>query len=177
MKKVLALIIVLTFAIVLVACEDDSDNSQPNVNNPNNYTTSNNEANDELGIRVYRDADFMEVAGYKVIKDNSISDIKYNNILLNADGNSQLDLQLADGKLATLLVKKVADYVDDEQAEHIAIGDYEVRLVKGIDNINTYYWNKDDTSYVLSVSNKSDFSNDELLKIINGFSINAGDNY
>ena len=177
MKKVIVIIaivlILCILAVVLVKC-----------NNGNNGDTNGGTANkgqsqvsDNSISKTFDKPDFKDEAGYSVVKSDSLSKIKYDGIQLLDGANGQLDLTLDGDKKATLLIKKSEDYIDEEGVKNIKIGDYEVKLSEGLDSIDRYYWKKDKVNYVLSFNKNTGLSDEEILKIIEGFSIEVGENY
>ncbi len=188
MKKILLLVIICLGAFLLFACGDDNNNNN-NTQTPNNTNVSapvvNNtpvapeKVRDQFadGPLDYKDTDFTDVAGYAVEKSDKLSNITYDTIFLLDESTSQLDLKFGDGRIATLLVKKTEQYVNEEDANNLKIGDYEVKKMVGIDGIVSYYWNKEDASYHLSHRGSDTFSEEDILNVIEGFSIKPGENY
>lgn len=174
MKKVIVIVAVILIIVVLAIClVKCNNNGEGGVVGPNGGGST-----VERGASVaYDKPEFDEVAGYKVVKSDRLSYIKYDGIHLLDNANGQLDLSFEDGRKATLLVKKSEEYIDEFEVSNIKIGDYEVKLLEGLDNINRYYWTKNNVNYVFSFNKSANFSNDEILGIINGFSIEVGENY
>lgn len=177
MKKFLVFLMIGILTFLLIGCEDKKQEDNKSSNNTVISNDSNLSSEESLGITSYKEPLFKEKAGYDVVKADSLSNVKYNGIMLMEDGSSQLDLEFEDGKQATLLVKKVADYIDEQDYSNLKIGDYEVKYKTDLDNFSRYLWTKDNTFYVFTTANTNNFSNDDILKIIEGFSLNVGENY
>ncbi len=174
MKKLLLVLVVCLVACLLFACEKEENKQSTSTNNPS--TVNEVVTEKEYGVVEYKEPNFNDRAGYEVVKDKSLSDVSYDSIFLLDGETSQLDLKYKDGRIATLTVGKSEGYID-EDAQSLTISGKEVKFIKGTDGINKYYWEKDNSFYTLSVLDEQNFGEADLAKVIDGFSINAGENY
>ena len=165
--------------ILLIGCEDKNKNQT----NSNNRVEKKEEAFDTE----YKNADFRDTTDF-YLEDNKKENIETQRILLQNRDTVQLDIELKDIKsnisnennaIATLIIKKSKSYSLVEDEENIItynIDGVVVTLVKSLDGINRYYWDKDNFNYILS--SKSDFSSDDLKKIIQKYvAVVSGDLY
>lgn len=171
MKRILSVLFICVMVLLLVACEiKDKEKTDSKLDNGVTKT-------DVEGVLQYKEPNFMKDAGFEVVKSDSLSDLAYDTILLTDNSTAQLDFAFSDGRLATLLIKKTEDYLNEKEFENIKVGDFEVKKRTEIDNITHYYWTKEYTFYVLSIPADTELSDADLQRIIEGFSINVGDNY
>ena len=175
MKKVLLVIAICVAACMLFACGKDDTKQNPSSVQSNNGSDVGQDEK-EFGVVEYDTPDFTKSAGYEVVKSKELSSVSYDTIFLLDGENSQLDLKLDDGRIATLLISKSERFIDEDAQTKSIVG-FDVAFIKGTDGINTYTWNKDNNSYMLSVLDEQNFTDADVAKIIEGFSVKAGENY
>jgi hypothetical protein len=182
MKKVLLIAIICLSAIMLFACNNDQKvNDTPNITNNGSTSTNAQKGQEPLEKEYtpteYNSANLNDRAGFEVVKTDKLSNISYDKVFLIEGENAQLDLKFDDGRIATLVVKKTQEYIDEEEVQNLSLGGYEVKYSKSLDGMNHYYWIKDNTAYSLIFSSSTIISNEEITSIIENFSIKPGDNY
>ena len=178
MKKLSILfLVVLALSILLVACDDDK----------NKPTNSGYIQEEELSPeeRVVKDnesvkvdtPDFMNRSGYKVTKEDYLSNVKYDNIYSQTKSRAQIDLSFDDERKATLLLDKTDLYSDSEEnmPDVYLIAGVDVTFLVGDDGLKTYYYKKDSVYY--SFSTYDTFTNEELFDIVGGFNTEIGENF
>jgi len=174
MKKLFLLFIILAI-ILLIGCEDK--------NNLNNRV----EKKEESFNTEYKEPDFRDSTDF-YISENEKENVETQRILLQNRDTVQLDIKLKDIKsdlpsennaIATLIIKKAKGYSSFEDEENIVtynVSDIVVTLVKGLDGINRYYWERNGFSYILS--SKTEFTNEDLKKIVPKYdAVISGDLY
>ncbi len=163
MKKILLVMLILSF--VLCACEDKkSDNDV--TNNVNNIEqTDNNE---------YKNPDFTDKTDFKINTSSDIEDIYFDKIVLHDESNAQLDLKFSQDRVGSLFVTKQEIDFDEDEISTFSIGGEEVSYYKAIDDMNHYIWSKD--NFYFEFTSINEFTNEEIAKIVKGYSAQVGAN-
>ena len=187
MKKqvliVVVIVILVIVALLLFKFLKPGNTVVPN-NGGNNTVVNNNTEGDkeeeqkpvnpfEDGYISYEEPDFTDVTDFKVESSNDVKDVKFDAIMLHDYGSAQLDLKFDKDRVGTLSVSnsEIAGDLEDATVKNIA--DVEVSYVVGIDQIKHYYWEKDEMYF--SFATKGDFSEEEISKIIKGYSVDVGE--
>ena len=170
MKKLLLIVMVVGLALLLIAC--GVDNSKPTSGDSGKKTQTEVEKEPFFGVEEYAEPDFTDRTDFKVEKSESASDIEYDRIFLHGMNNAQLDLKFKDGKIGTLMVSKLGIDLPEEVTTH-SIANTEVTKYTTDDGIYHYVWARDDSYY--DFQTLEELSNDDLAKVINGYSIVMGD--
>lgn len=174
MKKIL-LCLALCSAIFLVGC---NDNKEPQNVNPSGEGTNINQSEmseeDEAPIVSYDTPDFSEKAGFKVNLGASLQAVTYDSIFLINKSSAQLDLIFPDQTIGTLLVEPMGGGHIYEEDERLYVGDVEVAVQVGADDIIVYEWERD--NYLYTYSSKTDIrGTDTLSNLVNDVSVEVTD--
>ena len=162
MKKILLVIVIL--AVMLCACENKKNNDVTN-NGDNTETNKNVE---------YKNPDFTDRTDFKINTSSEANDISYDKIILHDEGNAQLDLKLSNGNMASLNVTKQEIIFDDDETSTFSIGGQEVMYYLAIDGMSHYAWSKD--NFYFELISREDLDNDEIAKVVKGYSAQVGAN-
>ena len=175
MKKLLLIIMIISLSLVLFACKDKKSN-EPVIGNENTEIAQTDEEGKEeyfSGTVEYENTDFTDRTDFKVNKDESLSNVEYDRIFLLSRDMAQLDLKFDNGKLGTLMVLTAGEAYAEEGATSKSIMGVDVTYYEAIDGIKHYSWVKNETGY--EFVSEEEFSDEELSKIIAGYSIETGE--
>jgi hypothetical protein len=186
MKKqvlvVIVIVILVIVALLLFKFLKPNNTVNPNGGNTPSVTGKPNSKDEseekvenpfEDGYISYKEPDFTDVTDFKVETSNDVKDVAFDAIMLHDYGSAQLDLKFDKDRVGTLSVSNTDNSNSSEEATVKDIADTEVSYVEGIDQIKHYYWEKDGMYF--SFATKGDFSDEELAKIIKGYSVNVGE--
>ena len=87
--------------------------------------------------------------------------------------NAQLDLKFKDGKVGSLMVSKTGISIPTEEVAVFSIAGVEVTEYSSIDGFKHYVWEKNNSYF--DFSSLEEFSDEEITKVINGYSIEIGE--
>ena len=169
MKKLLLVVLVVGLSLLLIACEVDN---KPTSGDSGKKTQTEVEKEPFFGVEEYTEPDFTDRTDFKVEKSESADDIEYDRIFLHGMNNAQLDLKFKDGKIGTLMVSKLGIDIPEEVTTH-SIANTEVTKYTTDDGIYHYIWARDNSYY--DFQSLVEFSDDDLAKVIKGYSIVMGD--
>ena len=170
MKKFLLIVLIVSLAVFLLACEDKTKNQSGDTKTIEKVETIKETF---VGTAEYKEADFTDRTDFKVVKSQESSDIEYDSIFLHGMNSAQLDLKFKDGKVGSLMVSKVEMQIPSDEVATFSIAGVEVSKYTGIDGFKHDVWTKNNSYY--DFSSLEDFSDEELTKIINGYSIEVGE--
>jgi len=169
MKKVLLVVLVIGLSMLLIACGEEN---KPTSGDTDTKVKTEVEKEPFYGVEEYSNADFTDRTDFRVEKSESANDIEYDRIFLHGMNNAQLDLKFKDGKIGTLMVSKFVGDVPEEVNTY-SIANTEVTKYTTADGIYHYTWSKDNFFYDFQTI--EDFSDEDLTKVINGYSIVIGE--
>ena len=186
MKKqvIIVVVIVILVIVALLLFKFLKPGSAVTPNNGGNNTVIDNKTNNEGdeekvenpfedGYISYEKPDFTDVTDFKVETSNEVKDVKFDAIMLHDYGSAQLDLKFDKDRVGTLSVSNTDNTTVSDDAAVKSIADTEVTYVVGIDQIKHYYWVKNEMYF--SFATKGDFTDDEIAKIIKGYSVDVGE--
>ena len=175
MKKLLLIIMIISLSLVLFACKEKKSN-EPVIGNENTGIAQADEEGKEeyfSGTVEYENTDFTDRTDFKVNKDDNMSNANYDRIFLLDRDTAQLDLKFDNGKIGTLMVQNTSEPYAEEGATSKNIMGVEVTYYEAIDGIKHYSWKKNETCF--EFVSDSEFSDEELSKIISGYSVEMGE--
>lgn len=173
MKKLLLVLLVICISISLIACEKKKSN-EPGPNGIESPTVQTGEEGEYIEGEVeYAKPDFTDRTDFKVEQSSELSNVSYDRIFLQSKERAQIDLMFSNNRVGSLVVSKIESIITDSSATTSSIGGVEVTYWKAIDQMKHYCWEKDNFYYELSTMD--DFSEDELAKIVNGYSAEVGE--
>ncbi len=170
MKKFLLIILVISLATLLLACEDKTKNLS---GDKVDTVTETKIKETFVGTAEYKEPDFTDRTDFKVTKSEESNDIEYDSIFLHGMNSAQLDLKFKDGKVGSLMVSKFEMQIPSGEVATFSIADTEVSKYTGIDGFKHSVWTKSNSYY--DFSSLEDFSDEELTKVIKGYSIEVGE--
>ena len=169
MKKLFFIITIVCTCFLLFACNKKEEPKPVSVDNGSKVIEENtNEQTEEINDKEYKEADFTDVAGFKVEKSEELSDSSYDGIFLKDSSTAQLDLKFKDDKIGTLIVSKKEIVVYEEDVVSNSLNNIEVASYKAVDGLKHFVWTKDGFFYEFLTND--DFSNKEIEKIVKGYS-------
>ena len=166
MKKFVLVIMIVSLAVLLLACEKQEGGSTNK-----GGTTKETEKAPFVGVEEYKEADFTDKTDFKVTKSDDAKDIEYDKIFLHGMNTAQLDLKFKDGKIGTLMISKVEKTVP-ENAPIFSIANTEVAKYSAA-GVYHYVYSKGNTYYDFNAL--EEFSDEEMAKVIKGYSLEIGE--
>ena len=103
-----------------------------NVTGNDKNTNIQDQNKEETGTVVYDTPDFSKSAGFKVVLDDSLKDVKYDSIFLTNNSVAQLDLEFPDQTIGTLLVDSNESTYLYDPSDAVFIDDIKVSIEVGI---------------------------------------------
>ena len=173
MKRLLLVLLVASISIMLIAC-DNKKQPKPGPGGIESDNVQVDETGEYLGGEVeYANPDFTDRTDFKVDKSAELSNVSYDRIFLQSKERAQLDLMFSNDRVGSLVVSKIEAIITDSLAVTESIGGVEVTHWKAIDQMKHYNWEKD--NFYFEFSTMDDFSDEELAKIFNGYSVEVGE--
>ncbi len=165
MKKLLLVMAILS--IMLCACKDKTVVDDVTNNTQDTETTS-------VKNVEYNTPDFTDKSDFKINTSSDADGISFERIVWQDESNAQLDLELSGGKMASLKVTMQEVVIDEEEVSTFSVGGQEVTRYKAIDGLSHYIWSKD--NFYFELTSSEDIKDDDLEKIVKGYSAQVGAN-
>ena len=171
MKKLL-LCSFFVLALCLTGCNNNTTKDNTNNNNQSQNQNQNQDqtSQENSNTVIYDSPDFSKTAGFKIVLDDSLKDVKYDSIFLINDSIAQLDLEFPDKTIGTILVDPTESSHLFNPSDAVFVGDTKVSIEIGADGIILYEWQKDNYTFVYHT--KNDLKDSDVLKnLVNGISV------